>query len=69
MTLWGVWFLLAMVSFAIYETYAVFTRKAPTLSRTVWRLVKAYPISPFVFGVVVGGLAVHFFGWIPACVP
>lgn len=69
MTGWALWFLVAMASFAIYEAYAVFTRKVPTLSRTVWRLTKSYPIFAFALGNVVGGLAIHFFGWIPACAP
>lgn len=69
MALWGVWFLLAMVSFAIYEAYAIFTRKVPTLSRTVWRISARYPMFRFLMGGVVGGLAVHSFGWIPACIP
>lgn len=66
---WGLWSLLAFSSFLAYELFAVFTRKVPTFSRTVWRLTKTYPILPFLFGMGVGGLAVHFFGWLPACVP
>lgn len=69
MALWGLWFLLGFFSFLTYELWAYFTRKAPTLSRTIWRLTKSYPLFPFALGAVTGGLAIHFFGWLPACVP
>lgn len=66
---WLTWAIASLISFAILESYALVTRRLPTLSRTVWRLTKAYPIFAFALGTVVGGLAIHFFGWIPACAP
>lgn len=58
-TSWFVWWLSIVVSFAIIEGLAI-EYNGVTLSRTVWDLTLAWPPIPFVFGVVVGGLAVHF---------
>lgn len=66
---WAIWIVSILLAFAAVEGYAVITRRIPTLSRTVWRLTVRYPIFPFLFGCVCGGLAIHFFGWIPACAP
>jgi hypothetical protein len=69
MTPWELWFGTAFAAFACIEAYAVVTHRIPTLSRTIWRLQARYPIVGFIAGVLVGGLAVHFFGLIPACRP
>lgn len=61
---WVAWFLFVLISFALLEAFAIKTRRA-TLSASVWRLSKAWPPFPFVMGVVVGGLAIHF--WWPIC--
>lgn len=67
--LWLLWFVGPVLGiFAILEYYAVVHKKA-TLSRTVWKIVKAHPIFGVIFGLIVGGLIIHFFGWIPACSP
>jgi hypothetical protein len=66
---WAVWFGVAFAAFACIEAYAIGTHRIPTLSRTVWRLQARFPIVGFVMGVLVGGLAVHFLGLIPACNP
>lgn len=69
MNLWLLWYLGPVLGvFATLEIRARLTGR-PTLSRTVWRLQAQYPIFGFAFGVIVGGLAVHFFGFIPACKP
>jgi hypothetical protein len=39
----------------------------PTLSRRMVLASRAWPLMPWVMGVVVGGLAVHF--WWPWCPP
>ena len=67
--IWALWFGAVLIVFAIIEWVALVTGRIPTLSRTVWRIVARYPIFQFLFGCVCGGLAVHFFGWIPACAP
>ncbi len=67
--IWAIWFGALLLAFAIIEGFAIITRRIPTLSRTVWRITRAYPVFPFVFGCVCGGLAIHFFGWIPECLP
>ncbi len=56
---------LGVVIFAVAETYAIKTRRA-TLSLSIWRLYQAWPLSGVIFGMIVGGLAVHFFWhWCP----
>lgn len=54
--------------FAIFETYALkHPERMNTLSRFVWNIGQAWPLSLVVFGMVFGGLAVHFFwNWCPA---
>ncbi len=59
---WLAWFLLILVSFGFFEGWAL-THNKKTLSRVVWDTTKNWPPLPFIFGLVVGGLAVHFF-WI-----
>lgn len=60
LTFWTIWlFGLLPITFGLGEAYALYTGK-PTLSQYVWRLSKAWPLFPFVAGVVTGGLAVHF---------
>lgn len=59
---WLLWFIAIVVTFALFEGYAL-THNKKTLSRVIWDLTKGWPPLPFIFGLVVGGLAVHFF-WI-----
>lgn len=62
---WLSWLLAGLVSFAAFETYAIKTGK-PTLSLSTWNLFQAWPLIAVVFGMVFGGLAVHFFWhWCP----
>lgn len=67
--IWALWFGAILLIFSLIEGIALVTGRIPTLSRTVWRLTVHYPIIPFLFGFVCGGLAVHFFGLIPPCAP
>ncbi len=68
MSIWGYWFAACFLGFLALETRALWIGK-PTLSRTVWELQAKFPIFAFIFGAVVGGLAIHFLGLIPACKP
>ena len=59
---WSVWIASFIISFAALETLAVI-KGLPTLSQTVWEANKAFPLIGPIFGLIVGGLSVHFF-WI-----
>jgi hypothetical protein len=60
----GVMFLLG---FAVFETYAFrHPERQNTLSRAIYNLGRQWPFSIFLFGLVVGALATHFFWqWCP----
>ena len=60
--MWVSWIVGVIMSFAALETMAVVTGRQ-TLSQTVWEANKAFPLLGPIFGLVAGGLAVHFF-WI-----
>lgn len=68
MMAWFIGFAGALFGFAALEIYALIKGR-PTLSRTIWRIEARYPIFAFIAGIVIGGLAIHFFGWLPACNP
>jgi threonine/homoserine/homoserine lactone efflux protein len=58
------WILAAMLLLA-YEFFALATGRK-TLSRQMWEWSQAWPLLPWLVGVVMGGLAVHFFWhWCP----
>lgn len=62
---WTAWLLAIIVSFAVFEGYAL-KKDRTTLSRFTYNVAKAWPLLPFVLGLVAGGLAVHFFWhWCP----
>jgi hypothetical protein len=64
-TVWAAWLIGAVIiSFAVLEGYAI-AKGRLTLSECVWLATKAWPPLPFVVGVIVGGLAAHF--WWPIC--
>lgn len=56
---WAIWVLGIAVTFAIGESWALYHNK-PTLSRSVWTWSVAFPLLPFLAGLLAGGLAVHF---------
>ena len=62
MSIWALWVCGAMILFSIIEGFALITRRIPTLSATIWQLTKRWPIFPFVLGLAIGVLAIHFFG-------
>lgn len=63
--IWAAWLLVPVLcGFAVLEGYALANGK-PTLSECVWLATKTWPPLPFVVGVIVGGLAAHF--WWPIC--
>ena len=64
---WALWAALSLIAFGAIEAYALIARRVATLSATVWALTKRHPLLPFALGLVVGALAIHFFGWTPEC--
>jgi hypothetical protein len=64
--IWLAWFLVAVVSFAIFEGYALRTGRIKTLSRTVYDMNQAWPLTSAVIALVMGALLTHFFWhWCP----
>lgn len=59
---WVIWLGLFIGLFAINEGYALAKGKL-TLSRATWNVFAAWPPIAVIFGMVFGGLAVHFF-WV-----
>lgn len=63
--LWTGWLLAIVVTFAVFETYALVRHKL-TLSRYTYNISASWPLSIFLLGLLAGGLAVHFFWhWCP----
>jgi len=61
---WAVWLLLIVASFAVLEGMG--WNEGNTLSRFVYDLGVAWPLSIWINGALCGGLAVHFFWhWSP----
>lgn len=56
---WAIWLLLIVGSFALMEGYALY-HDTPTLSRWVWTVSAAFPVFPFIAGLITGFLACHF---------
>lgn len=62
---WTIWLVVIVISFAAFEGYALKTDRT-TLSRYTWDLSKAWPPFPALFGMIFGGLIVHFWWhWCP----
>lgn len=57
---WAAWLTIIAASFAVFETIAL-KRGGKTLSRTVSDAAGGWPLLPVVYGMLWGGLAVHFF--------
>lgn len=67
-TVWIVWLAAIVASFAVFEGYALrhHDRKG-TLSWFMWNLGQRWPLSLVLFGMLFGGLAVHFYWqWCPS---
>jgi hypothetical protein len=62
--IWAVIILVCLALILGYEFYALFTGRQTLSSYTVHGC-RQYPLIPFFVGMVVGGLAVHF--WLPWC--
>lgn len=63
--IWTLWLLGIAGSFALLEAWA-FHKRRPTLSRFMAELGRKWPPILVVFGMLFGGLAVHFFWhWCP----
>ena len=58
--IWLAWILSCVISFAILEGYAIYSGHW-TLSRSTWVLMKHWPLIAVLYGMIFGGLAVHFF--------
>jgi hypothetical protein len=57
---WPIWLLTIVASFAVLEFYG-YTSGGLTLSQWVWKATAVWPPLPALFGLIVGGLIVHFF--------
>lgn len=68
---WILWLAAFAVSFAILERYAFnHPTRENTLSRFIWTVGQKWPVSLVLYGMLVGGLAVHFYwNWCPALMP
>ena len=58
------WLVGLFIFLVAYDIYAI-TKNKPTVSWAVFYTSRKWPIVPFLFGFLVGGLAGHFFFPIP----
>jgi hypothetical protein len=64
--LWAAWLVCFVLTFAALEWYAI-ANQQPTLSRCAWELGQKWPLILVIYGMLWGGLAVHFWwNWLPA---
>lgn len=70
-TYWLIWIAVLVVGFTIGERYAFqHPTRQNTLSRFVWTVGQHWPLSLVLWGMLIGGLSVHFFwNWCPALMP
>ncbi len=61
---WVGWLAGAIGSFAALERYAI-KHKEDTLSRCTWKAAQAWSPLAVIYGMIFGGLAIHFF-WTPS---
>ena len=59
--IWAAWLLLVIISFAILEGEALTSRRWDTFSHWNWVVTSKFPLWPVFYGLLFGGLAVHFF--------
>lgn len=63
--IWTGWLLFVVGSFGLIEGLAIHYHTT-TLSRFTWEITEAWPLLPAVYGIIFGGLAVHFWWhWSP----
>lgn len=63
--IWTGWLLAVVVSFGVIEGLALATGNT-TLSRFTWEVYEKWPLIAVVYGMIFGGLAVHFWWhWSP----
>lgn len=58
--IWTAWLAAVVGSFGALEGRAI-VKRHDTLSRFTWKTSKAWPPMAVVYGMIFGGLAVHFF--------
>jgi hypothetical protein len=58
---WVIWLIAVAVSFSALEAIALSTGRWWSLSHFVWEVSKAFPLINVFYGMLFGGLAVHFF--------
>ena len=58
--IWAIFIAVIFAAFLALELYDRANGK-PTLSRTIWNLQARFPLYSFIAGMVIGGMAVHFF--------
>lgn len=70
-TIWVLWWLAIVASFTILEARAIrHPDRQNTLSRFMWEIGQKFPLSLVIWGLLIGGLSVHFFwNWCPALMP
>jgi hypothetical protein len=56
---WTAWLVVLVISFAIFEGYALKTGNT-TLSRYVWTISAHFPPFGWICGIIVGFLGCHF---------
>jgi len=56
---WAGWAAAIVVSFIVFESYALANGKT-TLSRATWDLTKAWPPLPLIVGFIIGFVTCHF---------
>lgn len=59
-----IWLIGMFVFLVAYDIYAA-TKGKVTISWSIFEISRKWPIVPFLFGFLVGGLAGHFFFPIP----
>jgi hypothetical protein len=68
MNIWVLWIVLVIASFALLERYGLDHPggRFGTLSAFMHRLGAAWPLTLVIWGIVIGGLSVHFWwNWCP----